>query len=125
MDLWAQLPKSDTSDTGGSLRVEQALARWDVYHDTCGMERVDVDVTTGDAEFVCRGCGWSETFPLVGRGDPSGRHNRAALQCLAARGETQTLQAQTVMAPGPMGLVVGALLGSALRVRIAPYHTDT
>lgn len=119
MDLWVQLPGRYSKET---FRVAQELTRWDVYHDTCGMSPVNVEVTTSRAEFVCQGCGWSEKLPLGGRDDPAGRHNRAALRRVAVDGKPQTLQTQSVMAPGLIGLALGALVGEAQRVRIAPYE---
>lgn len=118
MDLWVQLPGRYSKK---AFRVAQELTRWDVYHDTCGMSPVNVEVTTSRAEFVCQGCGWSEKFPLGGRDDPAGRHNRAALKRVAVHGKPQTPQTQSAMAPGRLGLALGALVGEALRVRIGPY----
>lgn len=115
MDLWVQLPGRDSKE---SFRAAAEVPRWDVYHDTCGMSPVDLDVTASHAEFVCRRCGWSERFPVGGRNDPAGRDNRAALRRVAVHGKPQTLRTQSVMAPGLVGLALGALAGEALRVRI-------
>lgn len=113
MDLWVQLPGRDSQK---GFRAAHQVPRWDVYHDTCGMSPVEIDVIASHAEFVCRSCGWSEKFPLGN--DPAGRHNRAALRRVAVHGKPQTLRTQSVMAPELMGLALGALAGEALRVRI-------
>lgn len=117
MDLWVDLPGTDTEKCG--VAIAEELASWRIYHETCGMSPVDVGVQTAYAALECTGCRWSEKVPLDGRHDPSGRHNVAALKRLATRRRPQTLQLQTVMGGGLFA--VGALLlGQALRVRVAP-----
>lgn len=115
--LSVQFSAAYPANVGDSIVDE--LSSWEIYHDDCGMGRVNAAVHNGYANFDCRGCGWSEAAPLA-TGDPTvDRHNVAALQRLAADGEAQTLRIHSAMG-GLMGLVMGALLGEALRVDISP-----
>lgn len=116
-DFWVEFPQDYA--TAEAVDVPDELGRWRVYHDSCGMAPVEVDVRGADAKFECSGCTWAETIPLEGDGTPAGRHNVAALERLATRREPQTLQFQTLMG-GLLELAAAALVGRALRVTIAP-----
>lgn len=116
-DLWVEFPRGYT--TAEVVDVSGELGRWPVYHDSCGMAPVDIDVRDADARLECSGCPWAERIPLQGEGTPAGRHNGAALARLATRREPQTLQLHTVMG-GLAELAAAVLVGRALRVTIAP-----
>lgn len=118
-DLWVHLPSGTRKK--GDVRVREELPRWTVYHGDCGMAPVAIDLQDHRATFVCSGCDWTETVPLDPKDTPAAKHNLAAVRRLTSHHKPQTLQVQTVMG-GPLSLVVAALVGTALRIRIAPYE---